>query len=73
MKKYQVLQGKIKNNGSGNYNVVKEVDTLEEAIVEFNQIKNEKRGWGRFVNGDVLETWLLESNNWDEPIGYWSC
>lgn len=71
MKKYQVLQGKITAGGTGDYDLMSEFDTLEAATNYFNEVKNDKRGYGRFVNGEVLETWLLENNNWDAPVGYW--
>ena len=73
MKKYQVLQGKVNRQGNGQIDLMKEFDTLEAAQEYFNDIKNDKRGYGRFINGEVLETWLIEGANWEDPVGYWNC
>ena len=73
MKRYQVLQGKIKKSGVGDYELMDEFDTLKEAREYFNKIKRDKRGYGRFINGEVLETWLIKDDNWEDPVGYWNC
>ena len=72
MKKYQVLQGKVNRQGNGQIDLMREFDTLEAAQEYFNDIKRDKRGYGRFNNSEVLETWLLCDNNWEDPVGYWA-
>lgn len=73
MKKYQVLQGKMDNQGNGQIDLIEEFETKADAIKFFNSIKNDKRGYGKFYSNEHLETWLLKENNWDDPVGYWSC
>lgn len=70
MKKYQVLQGVLNNQGNGQIDLIKEFDTLEAAKEFFNKIKNDKKGW-HISKHEHLETWLLEDNNWEDPVGYW--
>lgn len=72
MKKYQVLQGVLNNQGNGQIDLIKEFDTLEAAKDFFNKIKADKKGW-HISKYEYLETWLLEDNNWEDPVGYWSC
>ena len=69
--KYTVLQGVISNSGKGDLHVMGEFDTINEATVFFNDIKADKRGYSLNVYSH-LETWLLEDDNWDEPISFWS-
>ena len=42
---YRVLQGKISNNGCGDYHVINCYDNLDDALDLFNEIKEDKKGW----------------------------
>lgn len=68
MKRYQVLQGKIKKSGVGDYELMDEFDTLKEAREYFNKIKRDKRGYSSFRTSDVLETYIIKGDDWDNPI-----
>ena len=70
--KYQILQGKIANDGSGDYVLINEFDNLEEAQTLFEKIKQDKKGWCLNYH-EHLETLLIEKENFDDPVGYWSC
>ena len=69
---YQILQGKIDNSGCGDYHLINEVETLEEAMTLFNKIKDDKKGWF-LTSHEHLETLIIEDNNLEEPVGYWTC
>lgn len=72
MKKYQVLQGVLNNQGNGQVDLIEEFESFKEALNFFNKIKSDKKGWIISKN-EHLETWLLEDNNWNDPVDYWSC
>ena len=73
MKRYQVLQGKISVSGVGDYELMGEFDTLKEAREYFNKIKRDKRGYSSFRNSNVLETYIIKEDDWENPVGYWNC
>lgn len=71
--KYQVLQGKIKRSGVGDYNLMGEFNNLKEAQEFFNEIKNDKTGYGFNKNArEHLETFLLKNNDYETPVDFWS-
>ena len=72
MKKYQVLQGVLNNQGNGQIDLIEEFSNYKEAINFFNKINNDKKGWiiGKYEH---LETYLLKNNDYDDILGYWSC
>lgn len=72
MKKYQVLQGVLNNQGNGQIDLIQEFESFKEALNFFNKIKSDKKGWIISKN-EHLETWLLEDNNLNDPVDYWSC
>lgn len=72
MKKYQVLQGVLNNQGNGQVDLIQEFESFKEALNFFNKIKSDKKGWIISKN-EHLETWLLEDNNLNDPVDYWSC
>ena len=72
MKKYQVLQGVLNNQGNGQVDLIQEFESFKEALNFFNKKKKKKKGWIISKN-EHLETWLLEDNNLNDPVDYWSC
>ena len=72
MKKYQVLQGVLNNQGNGQIDLIEEFSNYKEAIKFFNKIKNDKKGW-IIGKHEHLETYLLKNNDYDDILGYWSC
>ena len=72
MKRYQIYQGKFSESGVGDYELMEEFDTLKEAREYFNKIKRDKRGYSSFRTSDVLETWLIRNEDWENPVGYWA-
>lgn len=71
MNKYQVIQGKFTRSGNGNYHLMGEFDSIIEAEIYFDKIKEDTSGYGSFKNGATLETLLLRNNDFDGAIkGY---
>ena len=69
-KKYTVCQGKMARSGEGDFVYEEYFNNLASAKKFFNEIKNDKRGWGSFKNGEYLETFLVLNDNFDEPIDH---
>ena len=67
MKKYQVLQGKFTSGGCGDYTIIAEFATLEEAKATFNYLKDDATGWN-LSPYDVLETLIIKYGSLENII-----
>ena len=69
MKKYQILQGKFRSSGCGDYTIVTECDTLKEAKREFEALKDDANGW-KLSPYEVLETLIIKYGSLENIIDY---
>lgn len=69
MKKYQILQGKFKSSGCGDYTIIAEYDRLKEAKTEFNYLKDDINGWN-LSPYEVLETLIIKHGSLENIIDY---
>lgn len=67
MKKYQVLQGKFKNGRCDDYTIIAEFDTLKEARIYFDDLKNGLHRW-TVLPYEALETILIKNGSLDNII-----